>query len=256
MGSTISLGYGFGEMLRHLYQDVLPDYGEVLYLAPTGMGLVYHSAIAQRLKRHFDQNLTLALTDMMDRLSKSSALCTVGQNHYQFRYQPNFNQGTILFTLEPGSISLWLSYLYQPWGASSAVISPIAITISDRDGLSQYGHARCCALLRGGDDDGLLIPNPDWSTLMDHGPSWDLIRAIALCCDRSEFPTDRIDWHKVALQLTEAILQYDRSSPSTDPPTQNNTNPIHAKLGLVAIVQKLLHWMLTEKLNIPAPSHL
>ncbi|NJN76110.1 MAG: hypothetical protein HC796_07790 [Synechococcaceae cyanobacterium RL_1_2] len=218
--SRISLGYGLGEMLRHLYQDVWPDYGEVLYLAPTNMGLVYHSAIAQGLQKHFDHNVAFALTDVMEKLAQSSTSLTVGQDHYQFQYQANFNQGTILFTLEPGSLSPWLSNLYQSWGESSVVIPPMAITISDRDGLSQYGHARCCALLRGGDDDGLLLPNPPWPTLMDHGPSWNLVRAIALCCDRCESPTNKPNWHKAALQLTEALLQYDRSSPATEFPTQ------------------------------------
>lgn len=137
----------------------------------------------------------------------------------------------------------------------------------------QYAHARCCALLRLADREGLIVlqssatdveivaPDPfPWldatqSLYLQHPAERSLISQLVAVVDALETPTSQI-LGKLAICLSEAFQGfYSQCSMFGDVKTANPPLAI-GRSGLVGATQKVLKCLLEERFGIPSPMEL
>jgi arginyl-tRNA synthetase len=126
--------------------------------------------------------------------------------------------------------------------------------------LSQYTHARCLSLLYSASRDGLIALQPSpkslswqwcapssipWQSCWQHPAEIALIVELVDLCDRAR--GDRVrSWQKQALNLSQKILDCDRACRIRGQPLEIS----RARLGLIAVAQRILGWILQEKLMV------
>lgn len=130
----------------------------------------------------------------------------------------------------------------------------------------QYTHARCCALLRLGDIDGLIefntqhlnqpigswkAPNPIPWIFLDGIYEYRLIGQILNVVDDIEEVAPN---HHVTLanQLCQALWELERCCRIWGEVKQKTPKLAQARLGLVALTQLVLRWLLQEKFKVTA----
>lgn len=134
--------------------------------------------------------------------------------------------------------------------------------------LYQYTHARCLSLLYSASRQGLIVLHPsakclDWQwnepkiipwldsssaslrLRWQHPTETALIAAAIDLCDR-EVTQQTTNWEKQALRLSEKILACDRACRIWGQPL----DLARARLGAIAIAQRILSWILQEKLMV------
>lgn len=130
--------------------------------------------------------------------------------------------------------------------------------------LCQYVHARCLSLLYSAARDQLItlyplqkclnwqwqepqsIPWLESSQLrLQHPTESALIAELVDIGDRT-IGKKAENWHKLALQLGDRFLACDRACRIWGQPVEL----ARARLALVAVVQRVLHWILQEKLRV------
>lgn len=134
--------------------------------------------------------------------------------------------------------------------------------------LSQYTHARCLSLLYSASRQGLIVLHPwekdlnwqwcepktipwldfssDFSSLRWQHPTETALIAGAIdLCDR-EVTRQTTDWKKQALRFSERILACDRACRIWGQPL----DLARGRLGSIAIAQRILSWILQEKLMV------
>ena len=130
--------------------------------------------------------------------------------------------------------------------------------------LWQYAHARCLSVLYSASRGGLIALHPSekcqyWQWCeptvihwlkasqwrLQHPAETALIAEIIDLCDRETIQTAR-NWEKQALNLGQKILACDRACRIWGQPL----DLARARLGLIAVAQRLLGWLLQEKLTI------
>jgi hypothetical protein len=135
---------------------------------------------------------------------------------------------------------------------------------------SQYAHARCCSLLRLGHRDGLIqlyntdfsqsvwqwqSPNPiPWFYLVN-AIEKQMISQILTIVDQLD-SNDTENWIKLATDLSEAVLHFERYCRIWGEVKQETPELSQARLGLLAIAQLLLQQLLQEKIGVWAPVEL
>jgi arginyl-tRNA synthetase len=137
----------------------------------------------------------------------------------------------------------------------------------------QYAHARCCALLRLADREGLIVlqssetdvnivaPDPfPWldatrSLYLQHPAERSLISQLVAVVDALEDPASQNEG-KLAIQLSEAFERfYSQCSIFGDVKTANPPLVI-GRSGLVGATQKVLKCLLDNKFGISSPMEL
>ncbi|MEM9542087.1 MAG: hypothetical protein AAGA60_21645 [Cyanobacteria bacterium P01_E01_bin.42] len=134
--------------------------------------------------------------------------------------------------------------------------------------LYQYAHARCLSLLYSASRQGLIVLYPSEKCLHwqwyepkiipwldseasisqlrgQHSTENALIAAAIDLCDRA-ISQQKTDWEKQALQLSQKILACDRACRIWGQPLDLAI----ARLGRIAVAQRILSWILQEKLMI------
>lgn len=137
----------------------------------------------------------------------------------------------------------------------------------------QYAYARCNALLRLGDQEGLieLSGQPDWNWLapgpvpwlaaetlrFKHSAEWQLLTQIVSVADQLfdvAAPSPAQNWLAIAVKLTQAWQAYDRACQIFSRPAE--VELASSRLGLVMLTQRLLRWLLQARLGVNVPFEL
>ena len=210
------------------------------------------------------------------------------------------NSGWIYFNLTNSSIAVWLQHLLEiPETLFHHFKIPEAKNIELKRSFSffqiQYTHARCCSLLRLGEQEGLIqisrhnhqgkfyIVEPKPIPWLNSGliakvfenpaPALPVSRGMEFCSSLHliEQLLDLLDelstanlippqkatsrLLKLTISLSEAMINFDRTCRILG---QVKTHPqlAQARLGLVAVTQPLLQLMLRDRFGISAPEEL
>lgn len=160
------------------------------------------------------------------------------------------------FRLSDRALATWLNdFIPMP-------LSPPKNNASSRIDLCQYAHARCLSLLYSASRAGLITLHPPekcwhWQWTAPQTIPWlassqlclqqpaetALIAAFIDLCDRAA--ADRVrNWETQALNLSHKILAGDRACQIWGQPL----DLARARLALVAVAQRILCWILQEKL--------
>ena len=178
--------------------------------------------------------------------------------------------GIIYFCLDSKSVAIWLKKslalldteidpapqsLHLPKSSNFHSASLFSI---------QYLHARCCNLLSLGKREKLFISNNDaeyTSWLDTQNDLWlkeesefVLLRQLFLVNDL--YTAKSVDWQKIALNLSRITAVFLTECRFLGQIKQENPLQAIARLKLIALTQYWLKRLLTEKLNLAAPTSL
>lgn len=143
----------------------------------------------------------------------------------------------------------------------------------------QYSHARCCSLLRLADREHLItlakpnlitespikississsIPwvNDQNKLQFSQSEDYQLLSQLVEIVDTLLLFSDRTNWLKLAVQLSDNFQQFYRYCRIWGEVKQNTPELAQARLGLISITQFLLRILLEEKLGVIAPEGL
>ncbi|MEM8719204.1 MAG: DALR anticodon-binding domain-containing protein [Cyanobacteria bacterium P01_G01_bin.39] len=188
------------------------------------------------------------------------------------------DSGWLNFYLDSKTLVVWLNKLLNQIQVKQRSLDVINVhnNISTARLLSvQYIHARCCSLLRLGAREKLITlqDNLAQSEVLWQSPvaiSWldqeqnlwlselseyDLLRQLLFVTDIFTNTVEQ-DWTEIAMCLSKATAIFFAECRFLGEIKQKYPAKAIARLGLIAIVQYWLELILTEKLNLPAPTHL
>ncbi len=218
-----------------------------LFRLPTIKSITYRCAIAFKLSP--DSPFTVAETifnTLRQPLTTQPDLCL----NFTVKL---LDQGWLDFTLCDRSLSCWL----QSWANFSypQKNSPLKSKNEDNSWIIQYTYARCCALLRLGEQEGLIqLKNQQfhpytWSLLTPSPIPFvnlelneierSLISQIITIVDRL-VNDSKVKEIKLALNLSESFLNFERYCRIFGEISRSKPQLSQARLGLVAITHILL----------------
>lgn len=187
-------------------------------------------------------------------------------NQVSLNFEVTFTEsGLLKFSLDYNEVNQWLQRLpelflsYYPLSLSNQQ----PIDINDEFFALQYAHARCCSLLRLGHLDNLIqLKTLDFYQLAWFWLSPDLILCPQMIWQQAEERElihqiikvidglDSINSMKLALDLSKAFLKFEQSCRIWGEIKRQNRTLAQSRLGLIAIAQLLLRFLLTEKLGL------
>ncbi|PSF37977.1 hypothetical protein C7H19_08375 [Aphanothece hegewaldii CCALA 016] len=229
------------------------------YLIHSELGIIYQCSIALKLAKG---NLKLA----QEINHKIIYNCLVLEAKYQLEIEVFCNNyGLLEFLIKYSEINQWLQKLPELFLANYplSLFNQHPTDINDEIFLIQYAHARCCSLLRLGHLDHLI----QLKTLDFHQLTWfwlspnlvifnhiiwqqaeeqELIAQIIKVIDGK----DRVNSIKIASDLSNTFLKFEQSCRIWGEVKRQDLTLAQARLGMIAIVQLLLRFGLTEKLGV------
>lgn len=254
-----------------------------LYRGKDSQRVVYICAAGLKFAKQSPRSAMEIATAIAQGLShlpdSTSGLYTQGRQFEIEIYPP----GKIHLKLTDRGLSQWLqSLLGHLAGAIAAPASapkdPGAGDFSSSTRLFriQYAHARCCSLLRMADRQGILsgiqpegesaiapdpIPwlDPQGQFRLDHPTERDLISQVVNVLDTLQLtdpcapPPRAMKW---ARDLSQDFLTFYAANPIWSEIYKKNIGLAQARLGAIAICQKLLKLLLEEGLSAFAPREL
>jgi arginyl-tRNA synthetase len=281
------VGYGGELSLENISVQRIHDHERV----------IYKSAIALKLASQF-KVAPIAIATQLATYLESTSDFNSSAIRLDF-FIELANDGWIYFHLNNSSIAVWLQHLIEfPETLFRHFRIAEAKNIELKPSFSffplQYTHARCCSLLRLGEQEGLIkissdshqgkfyivepkpIPwvnsgliakvfgNPTPALLLNREIEFCSLHLIKQLLDLLDeiSTTNLIPPQKAAsrllkltISLSEAMINFDRSYPILG---QAKTHPqlAQARLGLVAVTQYLLEFMLRDRFGISAPQEL
>jgi len=179
------------------------------------------------------------------------------------------NSGFINFYLDARSIAIWLERsfaLIEAKNSSSHHSLPTPPLDNSYPNLfpAQYVHSRCCSLLNLGvreklvtlEDNNQPIPWLDEQNnlRLDETIELNLLHQLFLVTD--SFAQESVDWHKVALNLSEIVLIFIAQCSFLGEVRQKTPQKAIARLRLIALTQYWLQRILIEKSKVAAPRNL
>ncbi len=203
------------------------------------------------------------------------------------------NPGWIDFHLSDRALAVWLQKLPQTLlfpetdgetgrGGDGEINAPTTNPFP-----IQYACARCCSLLRLGHRQGLIRLNDEnfsqsvWQWVEPEPIPWlkieseaqgfssleggnfqlvhpaerHLIHQLLGVVEARYSPSQR-NWSKIATDLSKAMLGFDRSCRIWGEVNRQTPELAQARLGLIALTQFLLGWLLQEQMGVSAPVEL
>ncbi len=228
-----------------------------LYRLPQTDSLTYRCAIAFQLSPHSPLTLAEAIFNTLQPLNTKPDLCL------SFTVKL-LDPGWLDFTLCDRSLSVWLqswSTFSYPYGLSDSKSGK-----PDNLWLLQYTYARCCALLRLGEQERLIkLKNNEFkpyvwplstsqqiafSSLVLNQFERSLISQLITTVDRlvNDSHSNEI---KLALALSQSFLDFERHCRIFGEISRHQTQLSQARLGLVAITQLLLQGLWLSEIEQP-----
>ncbi len=182
--------------------------------------------------------------------------------------------GWIEFQLRAPGWAKWLQFgLDHPPQLSTDM--PPRQSIAPEILACQYAHARCCSLLRLGQQEQLITlcdEPPNWRWLapaplpwltaetlrFNHPAAWQLLGQITAALDQlfDRAPSAPPRWLAIATRLTQAWQTYDRACPMFGQTGPEAIATAQSRLGLVMLTQQSLHLLLEQRLGVVAPVEL
>ncbi len=234
-----------------------------LFRLPTIKSITYRCAIAFQLSPH--SPFPVAETIFRTLEQQSTIRPDLCLNFTVKLLDP----GWLDFTLCDRSLSIWLqswpTFSY-PHGLSSAKSGN-----HDNLGILQYTYARCCALLRLGEQEKLIkLKNQQfnpylwplstsqripWSSLILNEFERSLISQIITTIDRL-VNESKVKEIKLAVALSESFLNFERSCRIFGEISRFNPQLSQVRLGLVAITQILLQGLWLSQREQPLSNRL
>ena len=233
-------------------------------------GIVYRSAIAFSLARQWSITpLTLA-EGIFNHLKSIGTTPLSTEPVLGEVILKLVDPGWLVFELSDRSLGIWLqTFPHCPWPSQ-----PSATISRNHNNLFplEYVHARCCALLRLAEQEGMIqvkngkceqnfggfkrpnpIPwyNPELEQLTtSHPVERSLISQMILTSDRlvNESTVDEI---KLANHLSQAFLTFERHCRIFGEIAQNHRELSQARLGLVFLTQYLLRGLWLSQIPYP-----
>ncbi len=169
--------------------------------------------------------------------------------------------GWLDFQLSDRALAVWLQYF--PQGELPQLNQEQIANNTDNLFPIEYAYARCCSLLRLGEQQGLIklkhsnfndltwfwqTPDPipwlmDGDTLrLTHPAELTLIGQIITTIDRLANDSTGT-WSKLATSISESFLNFERYCRIFGILARKNLELSQARLGLVAVSQRLLQWL-------------
>ncbi|MDJ0729646.1 MAG: arginyl-tRNA synthetase [Crocosphaera sp.] len=238
-----------------------------LFRLPTINSITYRCAIAFQLSRHSSISPITLAQGLFNTLQSQA---TYHPDHLSLHFTLKLlDPGWLEFTLCDRSLYLWL----QSWPTFSYSYQKSPLTSRNHDNLwiLQYTYARCCTLLRLGEQEGLiqlknqqfkpyswslstsqLIP---WSNLVLNQFERSLIAQLIITVDRlvNELKVKGI---KLALALSESFLNFECHCRIFGETSRHNPQLSQARLGLVAITQFLVQGLWLSNIEQPLRNRL
>lgn len=177
--------------------------------------------------------------------------------------------GWLEFTLCDRSLFIWL----QSWQEFSYPQKRFTLESTNHDNLwpIEYTYARCCSLLRLGEQEGLIkledqyfqscqwplstFQEIPWSKLILNQFERSLISQILLTVDRLENESNSNEI-KLGLALSQSFLMFERYCHIFGEPSQKHKQLSQARLGLVVITQILLQGLWLSQIDQPPRNRL
>ncbi|AFY44183.1 DALR anticodon-binding domain-containing protein [Nostoc sp. PCC 7107] len=248
---------------NHLYKD--RDNSKILYI----------SGVAQQLSKSHNSTAMDIADSIRAKLSATSGdVC-------QVKIVP---PGWIYLELTPPFLATWLQHLVMGCLEQDGKMGKEEINSQFKDHnpanifAVQYSHARCCSLILLGHQEGLIqlrepLPynHPAFGQLLPQQPIPWLNHDKQLCLNLSTekdllaqlvqvvddlvcaSTSDAINWQKAALKLSQALENFWCQCRIWGDVKIYSPELAQARLGLVIITQRLLRFLLVEKLGVTAP---
>ncbi|MEL4895507.1 DALR anticodon-binding domain-containing protein [Crocosphaera sp. Alani8] len=230
---------------------------------PTNQSITYRCAIAFQLSPHFTLSFAETIFNTIKQpLKTPSDLCL------DFTLKL-LDPGWLDFTLCDRSLFIWL----QSWETFPYPQQKYPSKSKNHDNLwiIQYSYARCCALLRLGEQERLIqLKNEQfkpylWPLLTYQSISWSnltlnefersLISQLLTTVDRL-INQSNVNEIKLALALSESFLNFERYCRIFGEISQQKPQLSQARLGLVAITQTLLQGLWLSQIEQPLRNRL
>lgn len=259
----------------------LPDHNQIIYRS----AIAFKLASSQPAMLDLAQQIMMALLSTNELLSQQYPLKTLQLRQSppssEFPKEPelqlNFqidvvSPGWLEFRLTDPSLAAWLQNLIT---ADFVKLANNPIKNTSNCFSIQYAHARCCSLLALADQQGLIIlkdgkliePYPipwlqDVSEATDQPRQLCLVhpaekRLIALVLDiLEEMELEQRRGLKFALALSQAWEEFFKHCRIWGEVKTQTPKLAQARLGLVAVTQKLLRSLLQDSLGVCAPREL
>ena len=223
------------------------------------IGIIYQTSIALQLANgnlEKAQQINQTIINKISLVNNQTGLkFIVNQNHF----------GLLEFLIEQKEINIWLQKLPKLLikNYSLSLSNHYSTDLKDEFFTLQYAHARCCSLLRLGHLDKLiqlktldfnqlawfwLLPDPIpfAQILWQPKEEKELIEQIIKTID----DIDSVKSMKIAEDLSKAFLKFEQYCRIWGDVKRQNPTLAQARLGLIAIVQFLLRYLLKEKLGL------
>ncbi len=234
-----------------------------LFRLPTIKSITYRCAIAFQLSPHSPFSVAETIFNTLEQ-----PLNTQSDSSLSFTVKL-LDPGWLDFTLCDRSLSIWL----QSWPTFSYPhgLSSTKSGNHDNSGIVQYSYARCCALLRLGEQEGLIeLKNKEfkpylwslstyqqihWSNLILNEIERSLISQIITTVDRL-VNDSKVKEIKLAVALSDSFLNFERYCRIFGEISRNKPQLSQARLGLVAMTQILLQGLWLSQTEQPLRNRL
>jgi len=197
-------------------------------------------------------------------------------SHFVTNCNNNFDTQVV----SPGWINLQMKdvfladWLDQIIGEEALLVPCISIYPSSSFFNIQYAHARCCSLLRLGNQEriiqleyfeenmplGITFPKPiSWldscqKLYFSHPSSFNLLSELISTIDDIDFfeGSNEVKWDRVALRLSDAFFRFWNDCQIFGENKRKSLELSQAYLGLIFITQSVLRFLLENKLGVRA----
>lgn len=245
-----------------------------ILLEPQSALVVYRCAIAFFLTQHCQLPPQIIAESLVNFLSKIAA--NSAPKSYLKLVTQSVYPGWIDFHLSDRSLARWLEQSLIFLKTKPISTGDRILTKNDQDLFPlQYAHARCCSILRLGAREKLItIKDRDFldavgysvkykqiswldqlgNFCLTHEAEYCLLRQLLTIVD--SFASGSSNWVKLAVNLSEAILNFDAHCPIVGFVKQKTPNLAIARLKLITLVQYWLQKLLSEKIGVEALTEL
>ncbi|MEL7036098.1 MAG: DALR anticodon-binding domain-containing protein [Cyanobacteria bacterium J06592_8] len=258
------------------FQDININLQEIpVYVLKDSWPIRYHCAIALKLAKINNHHPVEMATQILQGLSGESEWIEI-----IISVTPS---GIIAFELTDQAIATWLQQMTQtPLPLSSLPVSSTEVFIENDDQSLfkiQYAHARCCSLLRLADRDRIislaepqlqrtpalwLFREPDpipWlecerKLRLQHHSERRLISQLLTTFDLDQTSSDQKYWKTKANLISDTFQEFYGQCRIWGEVKLETPEFAQARLGLIAVTQAVLRYILQEKLGFIAPLEL
>ena len=232
----------------------------------SSLNIVYRCAIAFPLANHWHLSPLTVAKNLREFLPIADVISTT-QPILEFTVQI-VSPGWIDFCMSDRALAVWLEEIVSWVSTDRGNRGDKEYRENENVFVIQYAHARSCSLLRLGHQEKLIkikhkyyvweIVEPITFTwvdtkgvfLLEHPREKYLLIHLLIVVDELITNSQKVNWFKLAHNLSEAFLDFWAECRIYGEVKQKTPELAQARLGLVALVQYFLYWVLQDKLCV------